>query len=41
MDPHGHLFDAADQESAAKMEKLFGPDTKVVQMAKAEGILRP
>ena len=34
MDTYGHLFDGADQESAATMEKLFGPDTKVVQMAK-------
>ncbi len=33
MDTYGHLFDGADQESAAKMEKLFGPDRKVVQMA--------
>ena len=29
----GHLFDGADQESAAKMEKLFRPARKVVQMA--------
>jgi integrase len=33
MDTYGHLFDGADQESAAKMEKLFGPDRKVVRMA--------
>lgn len=33
MDTYGHLFDGADQESAAKMEKLFGPDRKVVQIA--------
>lgn len=33
MDTYGQLFDGADQESAAKMEKLFGPDRKVVQMA--------
>ena len=32
MDTYGHLFDGADQESAAKMEKLFGADMKVVQM---------
>jgi integrase len=30
MDTYGHLFDGADQESAAKMEKLFGPERKVV-----------
>jgi hypothetical protein len=34
MDTYGHLFDGADQESAAKMEKLFGPDREVVQIAK-------
>lgn len=33
MDTYGHLFDGADQESAAKMEKLFGPERKVVQIA--------
>ena len=30
IDTYGHLFDGADQESAAKMEKLFGPDRRVV-----------
>lgn len=30
MDTYGHLFDSADQESAAKMEKLFGPEKRVV-----------
>jgi hypothetical protein len=33
MDTYGHLFDGADQESAAKMEKLFGPERRVVQLA--------
>ena len=33
MDTYGHLFDGADQESAAKMEKLFGPNRRVVPMA--------
>lgn len=33
MNTYGHLFDGADQESAAKMEKLFGPERKVVQRA--------
>lgn len=33
MDTYGHLFDGADQESAAKMEKLFGPDRTGVQIA--------
>jgi hypothetical protein len=31
-DTYGHLFDGADQESAAKMEKLFGPVQKVVRI---------
>jgi hypothetical protein len=34
MDTYGHLFDGADQESAAKMEKLFGPEQRVVSIAK-------
>lgn len=33
MDTYGHLFDGADQEPAVKMEKLFGPERKVVQLA--------
>ncbi len=33
MDTYGHLFDGADHEPAAKMEKLFGPERKVVQLA--------
>ena len=33
MDTYGHLFDGADQESAAKMEKLFGPERRVVPIA--------
>jgi integrase len=32
MDTYGHLFDGADQESAAKMAKLFGPGRRVVQI---------
>jgi integrase len=32
-DTYGHLLDDADQELAAKMEKVFGPDRKVVQIA--------
>jgi integrase len=34
MDTYGHLFDGADQESAAKMEKLFGTDRRVVPFSK-------
>jgi hypothetical protein len=34
MDTYGHLFDAADQESVSKMEKLFGLDRRVVTIAK-------
>lgn len=37
MDTYGRLFDGVDQESAAKREKFFGPDTKVVQMAMRKG----
>lgn len=33
LDTYGHLFDGADQESAAKMENLFGAERKVFQMA--------
>lgn len=33
MDTYGHLFDGADHESAAKMEKLFGPEKRVVPFA--------
>ena len=35
MDTYGHLFDGADQESAAKMEKWFGPDRKASQLARS------
>lgn len=34
MDTYGHLLDGADRESAAKMEKLFGPEAKVLPKAK-------
>lgn len=34
MGTNDQLFDGADQGSAAKMKRLFEPDTKVVQMAK-------
>ena len=33
MDTYGHLFDGADQESAEKMEKLFGQDRRVLPFA--------
>jgi hypothetical protein len=36
MDTYSHLFDAADQDSAAKMEKLFGADQKVVRITAAK-----
>ncbi len=32
MDTYGHLFDGADQESAAKMEKLLGPGQRVIRI---------
>lgn len=39
MGPCGRLFDGADQESAAKMAKLFAPDSQVLPMEKRKASL--